>query len=118
MATSETAASGGRASSRWLWRVLLLVLVAAVLAGAFIWNRMRDDARARAAAAAQVGCLCRYVSGRTMDACAADPAVVRKWVSINEDAASRAVIASVPTLAEQVARWSPQAGCMLDPWQD
>ena len=118
MATANTAPPGARQPSRWLRNLLLLALVVAGTAAAFFWSRMREASTARAASAAQVGCLCRYVSGRSMSACAGDPAVMQEWVSLNEDAAARAIVATVPTLARQTARWSRDSGCVLEPWKD
>jgi len=116
MATAKTVRLRTRQPSRWLRNLLLLVLVIAVAAAAFFWARMQAAAIARTAQAAQTGCICRFVSGRTMDACKADPGVAQKWVRVTGDDASRSVTGSVWALASQTSRWTPESGCMLDAW--
>jgi len=116
MATAQRDEIRQRQPARWGRNLLALAVLAIVVAAGFSWSRMREDARARAAYAAQADCLCRFGSGRGADSCAADPGVTRRWVRLGVDDAAHAVTASVPTLASQTARWSPENGCMLDPW--
>jgi hypothetical protein len=120
-----TAKAGGKiagsrpgGAARWLRYGLLFVVLVVALAVTLLWSRMHDAALARTAYGAQTGCLCRFVAGRTLDQCAADPGVAQDWVRLSEDGTARAVTASVPGLASQTARWTPESGCMLDAWKD
>jgi hypothetical protein len=103
---------------RWGRNLTLLALVVAIALTAWSWTRMRATALTRSATAAQTGCLCRYTAGRSLASCQADPAVKQTWVGLHDDATTRSLTASVPLLASQTARWSQDAGCVLDEWKD
>ncbi len=118
MATGQRTEMRHRQPARWGRNLTILLLVVAVALTAWFWTRMRATALVHAAYAAQTGCLCRYTAGRDIDACAVDPGVARDWVSLGEDAGARSVIATVPLLARQTARWTPTQGCALEPWRD
>jgi len=118
MATVDGPAMRHRQPVRWGRNLILLALVIAVVLTAWFWTRMHDTALARSAAAAQTGCLCRYAAQRSMASCQADPSVKQAWTGLHEDAAAHSLTASMPLLATQTARWTPEAGCVLDPWKD
>lgn len=103
---------------RWGRNLTLLVLVVAMALTAWFWSRMRVTAQARASYAAQTGCLCRYTASRSLASCQADPSVKQSWVGLHEDGSAHSLTASVPLLATQVARWSPDGRCALDAWKD
>jgi hypothetical protein len=107
-----------RQPTRWGRNLTLLAAVVAIALTAWFWTRMRDTALTRSATAAQTGCLCRYAAGRSLASCQGDPSVKQTWVGLHEDGAARSLTASVPVLASQTARWSPEAGCVLDPWME
>lgn len=118
MATAHRAEMQHRQPSRWGRNLTLLALVIAIALTAWFWTRMRESALTRSAMAAQTGCLCRYVAGRDLKSCQADPGVRQSWVSLNEDSAARTLTASVPLLAAQTAHWTRESGCVLEPWSD
>jgi hypothetical protein len=103
---------------RWGRNLALLALLVAAIVTAWFWTRMRVTAEARASYAAQTGCLCRYTARRSMASCQGDANVKQTWVGLHEDAPTRSLTATVPLLATQTARWSPEGGCVLDPWRD
>lgn len=107
-----------RQPERWGRNLILLVLVVVVALTAWFWSTMRTTAVARSAYAAQAACLCHFAAGRGLQSCQGDPAVRQTWVGLHVDEAAHSLTASVPALASQTARWSPQNGCMLDPWKD
>ncbi|MBB4857747.1 hypothetical protein HNO88_001058 [Novosphingobium chloroacetimidivorans] len=107
-----------RQPARWGRNLLLLIAAVALGLTAWFWTRMRTDAVARTAYAAQTACLCRFAAGRPLASCQADPAIKQDWVGLHEDTAARTLTASVPLLAEQTSRWSRDAGCVQDVWKD
>lgn len=107
-----------RQPARWGRNLLLLALVIALALTAWFWTRMRTAAVARTSYAAQTACLCRFAAGRALSSCQADPAIKQDWVGLHEDAGARTLTASVPLLAEQTSRWSPDTGCVQDAWRD
>lgn len=112
-----------RQPSRWLRNLVLLALILAVAAVAWSWRSLREQALVGAAYGARVGCVCRYVSQRSLGSCQGDIRVaglgrVAGLVSLSEDAARRTVRAGVPLLAHQSATFDEKTGCLLEPWQD
>jgi len=107
-----------RQPSNWGRNLVLLALLVAGALTAWFWTRMHETSLARTAYAAQAGCLCRYAAGRSLASCQGDASVKQSWVGLHEDAPTRSLTASVPLLVSQTARWSPEAGCVLDPWKD
>ncbi|MGJ0237169.1 hypothetical protein [uncultured Novosphingobium sp.] len=118
MATGQVSEMRQRQPARWGRNLLLLAVLLVVALTAWSWTRLRVTARTNTALAAQTGCLCRFAAGRSLASCEADPAVKRDWVGLHQDAAARSLTASVPLLASQTARWSPEAGCVMDGWKD
>jgi hypothetical protein len=118
MATANRGEPLQRQPVRWGRNLTVLGLILALALTAWFWTRMRATALSRAAYAAETGCLCRYAAGRSGGSCQADPNVKQSWVGLHEDASAHSMTASVPVLASQTARWTPDGGCVLDPWQD
>lgn len=118
MATAKRAEMQHRQPVRWGRNLTLLVLVVAMALTAWFWTRMRVTAQARASYAAQTGCLCRYTAARSLASCQGDASVKQSWVGLHEDASAHSLTASVPLLATQTARWSPEGGCVLDAWTE
>jgi hypothetical protein len=118
MATAKRAEMQHRQPVRWGRNLTILVLLIASIVTAWFWNRMQVAAQTRTAYAAQTGCLCRYTAQRSLASCQGDAGVKQSWVGLHEDAAAHSLTASVPLLVSQTARWSPEGGCVLDPWKD
>lgn len=103
----------------------LVVMVLAVVAGLLAWNwsDMRGRTLIGASYAARIGCVCRYVSNRGLNACEADLALaplpgLAGMVSLSEDAETRSVSAGLPLLGHQSARFTPEWGCQLEAWDE
>ncbi|KHK89667.1 hypothetical protein [Novosphingobium malaysiense] len=112
-----------RQPSRWLRNLVIVVLLGAALALAWSWNDMRERVLVGSAYGARVGCVCRYVSHRSLDSCEGDLAVaglgpVASAVSLSDDDETRTVTAGLPLLGHQSATFDEKAGCQLEPWQD
>ncbi len=118
MATVQGTQMPHRQPARWGRNLMALALVIALAVTGWFWTRMRDTALTRSATAAQTGCLCRYTAGRSLASCQGDPGVKQEWVGLQDDTAAHSLTASVPVLASQTARWTPEAGCVLDGWKD
>ena len=118
MATAKRAQMQHRQPVRWGRNLTILALLVAAVLTAWFWTRMRVTAEARASYAAQTGCLCRYTAARALASCQGDASVKQSWVGLHEDASAHSLTASVPLLATQTARWSPEGGCVLDPWTE
>ncbi|XJJ66949.1 hypothetical protein WBP07_16060 [Novosphingobium sp. BL-8A] len=110
-----------RQPSPWLRNILLLAALALLIALAFAWPGLREQARISTSYAAQSGCACRFISGRELGSCKADLKVAELGrttglVMLSEDTQSHAVKASVPLLASQTATFAPDRGCQLEAW--
>jgi hypothetical protein len=102
--------------------VLLFAVVAAAVLG-WMWKELGEEALVSAAYGARAGCVCRFVSGRSMESCEGQLAVAGlgrtgRLVWLSADEGARTVTASVPLLARQSATFSKDAGCQLEAWQD
>lgn len=110
-----------RQPARWGRNLVLLVLALALAALVWTWASLREQALVGAAYGARVGCVCRFVSQRSLKSCEGDLKVaglgrVARFVSLSEDAANRTVKAGVPFLANQSATFDERAGCLAEPW--
>ena len=76
----------GRRIALWL-----AVLAAALLA--WFWQPLNGKAGAAAAYGARVGCACRFVAGRPLDACRADFMPGMETVVLSEDVQAKSVTA-------------------------
>lgn len=98
---------------RWIVLAVLLVIAAALAAGA--WSNRGQIAYAQIATgyAAKQTCSCRFVSGRTLDSCVGDfPADAREALSVREDGKRvRASILFGAISAEAV--FEDEFGCRL-----
>lgn len=126
MATAGRQASGDnhfrRQPSRWARNGIVLALLVALGALAWAWPRLREEALVGSAYAARVGCVCRFVSGRPLESCDDDIAAAgfsgaAGFVSLSQEPATRTVVAGIPLLAHQSARFTPGSGCQLEPWR-
>ena len=90
----------------------LLVLALALIA--WNWPDLKAQAAAGSAYGARIGCSCRYVQGRDMESCQEDMEPGMAMVRLDDDPASKAVIGSVPLMAQRTARLKPGFGCVLD----
>lgn len=88
--------------------VLLLVLIGAALAYV---DRMRPQLELGVGYAARVACACRYIGNRALRSCYADFEPGMELIRLADDAAARAVTASVPLLTRRTARFDPVLGC-------
>lgn len=119
----DKAAYATRQPGRWKRNLVLLALLALGAWLAWAWQGLREEALAGAAYGARVGCVCRFVSQRTIGSCegdlkAADLRGAARLVSLSENPAARTVRASVPLLASQSADFRPERGCQLEPWRE
>lgn len=112
-----------RQPSRWKRNLVLLMLLALCGWLAVAWKGLREEAQVGAAYGARVGCVCRFVSGRDLDACEGDLksaplSGIAGMVSLTQDPATRTVTGSVPLLASRSADFRDGRGCQLEPWRD
>jgi hypothetical protein len=111
-----------RQPSRWLRNLILTALMLAAAMLAWNWKPLREEALTGAAYGARVGCVCRYVSQRSLKSCEGDLKVaglgrVAGLVSLSDDPATRTVRAGIPLLARQSATFDAKGGCQLEPWE-
>ena len=127
MATVRKIETGGshptRQPSRWKRNWAVLALLAAVIGLAFTWSALKTRALATTSFGARSGCVCRFVSGLPLASCKADAAMggmgrTSGLMMLGEDAKERSVTASVPLLASQTAKFDPDHGCQLEPWDN
>jgi len=119
-------APGGHATrqpSRWLRNSVILGLLAVLALLGWTWNDLSKRALVGSAYAARIGCVCRFVSERSLKSCEGDLAIapigrVESMVSLSEDAKARTVSAGIPLLASQTAKFDPEHGCQLSPWDE
>jgi hypothetical protein len=116
MATGKTVHYREGQPSRW--RRILFSIVLLVLAGslAFALSRYRTEARYEAARAAQLTCVCRYVSQLPLGTC--EERVGTGSLSIAENPDEQSVTAGYPLMPDQTARYLKGPGCRLEPWKD
>lgn len=97
----------------WLIGAGLLLLL---LAGALAWPGWQQRAAQAAGLGARLTCSCRYVAGRTLDACRQDLTGIAwmRLVRYADDPQARRVSASVPLLASRAARLRPGYGCQME----
>lgn len=117
MATAKLSASLSarpRTRRRWLWVLLALVVLAALLVA--FWRPLTGFARVGAAYGARVGCSCRYAGGRSLNDCAKDFEPGMELVSLSEDRKARSVTARFPLLGGATAIYHEGWGCVLEPW--
>ena len=94
-------------------RYVLIALVAAVtLWILFNFADMKAKAQLGTAYAAHIGCSCRYIEGRPLNACRKDFEPGMGMVSLTDDDAHKRVTASVPLLASAVAERRGTFGCL------
>lgn len=71
---------------RWIWLVVLVVLIAGLAGGAWASRDQVTYAHIATGYAAKQLCSCVHVSGRTLDACMADyPEDVRRNITITSE---------------------------------
>ena len=69
---------------RWIWLIVLFVVVAAVAGGAWASRDPMTYAHIATGYAAKQLCSCLHVSGRTLDACVADyPEDARRNITVS-----------------------------------
>ena len=92
------------------------VAVLAALGGAAAYaDSVRPQLELGVGYAARVACACRYIGNRPLDSCYRDFEPGMEPIRLREDAARKAVIASVPLLTSRTARFDPLLGCRPDP---
>lgn len=111
--------SGGYRGGGWRSLGAHLVLVAVVLfgiVGVFYKEPVMGFSTLATSYGARTACACRYVAGRDLDQCRTDFEPGMGIVFLSEDDDLREVTARIPLISAQTARYSPGAGCMLEPW--
>ena len=94
--------------SRWyamaaFWLVLVV--------GALVWEHLRDRSAVGAGYVAKEVCSCVFVGGRSLESCRAD--VPESMERVDVELGADRVRATVPALAERIARHEPPFGCVL-----
>lgn len=116
MATAKPKASyQPRRSGRFLLLILGVMALALIA-----WFRAPLTARAQAGASygARIACSCRFVAGRELSSCRDDFEPGMSLIMLSEDVEAKSVTARFPLLAAQTARLRPDAGCVLESWED
>ncbi|WP_251567144.1 hypothetical protein [Erythrobacter sp. 3-20A1M] len=114
--TTRRKARSTSRGGRWLW-VLLVVLLLAAVAYAFWGETLRGYGRAGTAYGARVACSCRYVEGRTLADCKKDKLAGMELVFLSDDDTEKSVTATFPLVASDTARLRDGYGCVLVPWK-
>lgn len=91
---------------------LLAVLALFLLWLVFSFADIRGQAKLGASYAAHVGCSCRYIEGRSLDACYKDFEPGMGLVSLADNPEKKRIAASVPLLAHAVAERRGDFGCL------
>jgi hypothetical protein len=91
---------------------LLAVLGLFLLWLAFSFAGIKGQAKIGASYAAHIACSCRYIEGRSLDACYKDFEPGMGLVSLADDPENKRVTASVPLLAHAVAERRGEFGCL------
>jgi hypothetical protein len=91
---------------------LLAVLGLFLLWLIFSFAGIKGQAKIGASYAAHIACSCRYIEGRSLDACYADFEPGMGLVSLADDPDNKRVTASVPLLAHAVAERRGDFGCL------
>ena len=93
---------------------IALVLLALVLVYIFIqFPVFQKKAELGSAYAAQVGCSCHFIEGRSIGSCETDMEEAAWMVSMTADDSAGTVTGSVPLLASRTARHDTVMGCQL-----
>ncbi len=98
-------------------RFVLLLVLTGIAALAWFWKPLTGNATAAASYGAHTACACRYVAGRSLDACRSDFEDGMGALRLSEDAEARSVTAHFPLLSSQTATFRPGEGCVLEPWR-
>jgi hypothetical protein len=88
------------------------LLALAVLWFVFSFSHIKAQAQLGAAYAAHISCSCRYIEGRSLDACYKDFEPGMAMVSLTDDPDHKRVKASVPLLASAIAERRSEFGCL------
>ena len=97
---------------KWI-ALLLLALVVVYLALQF--PVFQKKAELGSAYAAQVGCSCHFIEGRSIGSCKGDLEEAAWMVSMTADDSAGTVTGSVPILASRTAQYDKLMGCQLQP---
>lgn len=97
---------------KWI-AIVLLVMIAVYLAIQF--PVFQKKAELGSAYAAQVGCSCYFIEGRSIPSCETDLEEAAWMVSMTNDDSEGTVTGSVPLLASRKAKIDPIMGCQLLP---
>ena len=95
---------------KWV-ALLLLVLVVVYLAIQF--PVFQKKAELGSAYAAQVGCSCHFMEGRSIGSCETDLEEAAWMVSMTADDSNGTVTGSVPVLASRTAKYDTLMGCQI-----
>ncbi len=109
----------GRASlgaARWRWRVVLLIVMAAMAAAVWYWSPLNARAQAGVSYSARIACSCRHIGGRELSDCRKDLPPGMSMVMLGEDEGEKSVTARLFPVASQTAFYREGQGCMLQPY--
>lgn len=108
--TAPTAKQGFTVRPKWI-ALLLLILVIAYITMQF--PVFQKKAELGSAYAAQVGCSCHFMEGRSIPSCEGDLEEAAWMVSMTADDSKGTVTGSVPVLASRTAQFDKLMGCQL-----
>ena len=98
--------------------IVALVLVAALLAGGWLYVRsITPKLELGVGYAARVACGCRYMGNRPLASCYADFEPGMEQIGLSEDVRTRTITAYVPLIAHRSARFDPVLGCQPEPFR-
>jgi hypothetical protein len=106
--TDKEPMSLGRKIRYGVYAVLGLMLLWLV----FNFSNIKGQAKLGASYAAHIACSCRYIEGRSLNACYKDFEPGMGLVSLTDDPEHQRIRASVPILASAVAERRGDFGCL------
>ena len=95
---------------KWIALVLLALVVVYV---AIQFPVFQKKAELGSAYAAQVGCSCHFIEGRSIGSCETDMEEAAWMVSMTADDSNGTVTGSVPVLASRTAKYDTLMGCQI-----
>lgn len=96
---------------------LILIVMAALVAGWLYIEQRRAQLDLGVGYAARVACACRYIGNRPIGQCYKDFEPGMEVIRLADDPATRSVTASVPLIASRRATFDPLLGCQVEPFK-
>lgn len=96
---------------------LILIVMAALVAGWLYVEQRRAQLELGVGYAARVACACRYIGNRPIGQCYKDFEPGMEVIRLADDPAAKSVTASVPLIANRRARFDPLLGCQAEAYR-